>query len=41
MKLTKFESESTKVKGSVPLNEEDCIKYGEKKFAYVILQRLN
>lgn len=39
VKLTKFESASLKVKGSVPLNADDQIKYGEKRFVYVVLER--
>jgi len=38
MKLNNLESEQgLKVKGTVPLNEEDQIKYNEKRFAYIIL----
>lgn len=41
VKLTNFSSSSggVKVKGAVPLNEDDQIKYDEKKFAYVVLKR--
>ena len=38
VKISKFDSPSgLKVKGSVPLHEEDRIKYNEKRCAYVIL----
>lgn len=38
IKLNNLESEhGLKVKGTVPLNEEDQIKYNEKRFAYIIL----
>lgn len=38
MKINKFDSPSgLKVKGSVPLHEDDRIKYNEKRCAYVIL----
>lgn len=38
VKLNNLESEQgLKVKGTVPLNEDDKIKYNEKRFAYIIL----
>ena len=40
VKLTNFSTTSgVKVKGAVPLNEDDQIKYDEKKFVYVVLKR--
>ena len=42
IKITNLESaHGLKVKGTIPLNEDDTIKYNEKRFAYVILSNEN
>ena len=38
IKISKFETlHGLKMKGMIPLDEEDQIKYNEKRFAYVVL----
>jgi hypothetical protein len=40
IKLSSFESShGLKVKGTIPLNEDDRIKYNEKRFTYIVLTR--
>lgn len=40
VKISKLESaHGLKLKGMVPLHEEDQIKFNDKKFAYVILNK--